>query len=533
MLIIVKYTLFYQRKEYIFFMKKKKGRIVKIVIAAVVVIVILVVLFGGKKSSTGIYTEETAQIRDLTTYNKFTGNITAKDDWDVVSDASAKVKEVKVEEGDEVKRGDVIAVLDSETLEYNIKLKETSMELTDLTNLYNKRDAQKAYEDYKSGIEAGDNQQLLSASTSLDNARTALETAQKNYNDAVEGQNDGSTLASVHEAAIRANTAVGEAQAAYDENEAQIAKLSGQSITATGGDASLISSQLEVLLSKRASLSSALSAAKSSASAAYNTYVSSSDNLDDAIEQYKTALDNAQTAYETAQKNYDATVKTVNQTLENYANALEKTTALSSTAVAVLELEHMYDQLDDYTITAPADGVITTLNISEGSMAAAGTAVAKITNYDVMQIEIKIDEYDILGVEVGSDAQVSVDALDETFPGKISKISKQATVSGGVSYFTAEVEFDANENIRSGMSVEVKMISREAPSSVSISVDAVRNRTNNEAYVLMRGEDGKEYEQDIKVGVSDGNYVQVTEGLNEGDVVLVSPKLGYEMMMGY
>lgn len=513
---------------------KKKKKLWKILAVVVVVVIILVVIFGGGNKNVSIYTDETVEIRDITTYNKFSGNITASESRAVISEAGARVESVLVEEGDEVKEGDIIAVLDSSNLEYTIELKEAALDITDLTNMYNKRDAQKAYDDYKTCIDNGENAQLLSAEATLKNASTNLENARKNYNDAIEGLEDGSTLAAAHTAAIRANEAAGAAQEAYNKNEEDILRLQSQNITATGGDASLVSAQLEKLYANRATLSASLQSAKAAASTAYNTYVNSSDNLDDAVEQYKTAMDNAQTAYDTALESYNATVTAVNQALKSYENALEKTAALSSNKVSVLELENLYDQLEDYTITAPMDGVVTTLTAKEGSMVSAGMTVAEVTDFNVMQIEIKIDEYDIFGVEVGTEVEVSVDALDEVFPGKISKISRFATVQGGISYFTAEVEFNADENIRSGMSVEVKMVSRNAPAAVSISVDALRTAKDNTSYVLMRDAEGKEYEQPVTVGVSDGNFVQITEGLNEGDVVLVSPNSNmYGMMMYY
>lgn len=521
---------------------KKKKKLWKILAVILVVVILLVIVFGGKGTQTGIYEEETAQIRDIITYNKFSGNVVAAEDKSVISEAGAKVLSVLVDEGDEVKEGDVIATLDSSNLEYTISLREAALNLSDLSSVYNKRDAKKALEDYKTALDNGENVQLLSAQASLtnarigvDSARTNLATATKNYNDALEGKIDGSKLASVHEAALRANAAVASAEDAYDANEEAIARLQEQGLLATGSDAS----QLNVLIARRSELLAALTSARTAASSTYNQYVSSADGLDDSIEQLKTVMENAQTAvenaetsYRLAQESYNATVTAVNQTLQTYQNALEKTTALSSNETSVLELENLYDQLEDYTILAPMDGVITSVVLKEGSMVSTGMTVAQVTNFDKMEIEVKVDEYDILGMRVGTEVEVSVDALEHTFSGKISEISRFATVAGGVSYFNAKVEFNPDENVRSGMSVEVKSVSRSAPQSVSVSVDAIRTKKDNTAYVLVYGEKNETVEVPVKVGVSDGKYVQVIEGLNEGDVVLVTPTNAlFEIMM--
>lgn len=523
-------------------MKKKRKKLGKIVAGVLVAAVIVLIVFGRKNNSMGQYEEETVQIRDIITYNKFSGNVVASDSKNIISEASAKVLSVLVDEGDEVKKGDVIATLDASNLEFTISLKEAALNLSDLSTVYNKRDAQKAYDDFKNSLDNGENAQLLSAQASLTNAKTGLDSAKtnlanatKNYNDALEGKLDGSSLAALHESAIRANAAVASAEEAYNANEAQIERIQAESLTATGGDAS----ELAVYLAKRAELSAALSSARTAAGSVYNQYVSSSDSLDDSIDQLKTVMENAQTAvenaensYRMAQDSYSAALTAVNQTLQTYQNAVEKTNALSSNETSVLELENLYEQLEDYTITAPMDGVVTTISLKEGAMATTGMMVAQVTDFDVMEIEIKIDEYDILGMKVGTEVEVSVDALEVTFEGKITEISRFATVAGGVSYFTAKVEFNPDDNVRSGMSVEVKTVSRSAPQSVSVSVDAIRTKRDNTAYVLVRGEKNEEVEVPVSVGVSDGKYVQITEGLKEGDVVLVTPTNAFlEMMM--
>ncbi len=81
------------------------------------------------------------------------------------------------------------------------------------------------------------------------------------------------------------------------------------------------------------------------------------------------------------------------------------------------------------------------------------------------------------------------------------------------------------------MTVEVKLISREAYGVVSVSMDALRYEKDNTAYVLVRNAEGKEEKKYVTVGITDGNYVEIKEGLSEGDIVLVSPSIPYMQMM--
>ena len=80
----------------------------------------------------------------------------------------------------------------------------------------------------------------------------------------------------------------------------------------------------------------------------------------------------------------------------------------------IYALSQIKDSLKDYTITAPISGTITSLNIKDGDMAAAGTPAAVISNVDTMKIAIKVDEYSILNVEAGKPVLVYIDSIDST-----------------------------------------------------------------------------------------------------------------------
>lgn len=95
-------------------MKKWKGKkkiIIPVTAVILVGLLLLVPVVSG--ASAGKYRELKPEERDLSTYLEFSGNIETVTDSSVYAFASAKVLEVKVEKGDEVKKGDVIAVLDS------------------------------------------------------------------------------------------------------------------------------------------------------------------------------------------------------------------------------------------------------------------------------------------------------------------------------------------------------------------------------------------------------------------------------------
>jgi multidrug efflux pump subunit AcrA (membrane-fusion protein) len=148
-----------------------------------------------------------------------------------------------------------------------------------------------------------------------------------------------------------------------------------------------------------------------------------------------------------------------------------------------------------------------------------------------MKIYIKIGEYDIQGVKESDKVEVTVDAIDKTFDGTITRIDRNATVSGGVSYFPAEVELSGSQDLRSGMSAEVKLIIDDIKQTVAVPSEAVETDDDGNVYVYVRGEDDEEPEKKpVEIGASDGTYTQIKSGLENGDRIVISRLDAYTRM---
>ena len=160
-------------------MKNKKKKIIVLVVVLVCVACGVFWACGCQKGSAGQYIEVQAQVKDMSSYLEFSGNVESANTANVYADAAAKVTELKVEEGDEVKAGDVIAILDSSNVEYNIRLKEAALKATNTSNYYNIKDTQNALTQYQDAQNQGLNNALVSA-------QKALMNAQQNYQDAAD-----------------------------------------------------------------------------------------------------------------------------------------------------------------------------------------------------------------------------------------------------------------------------------------------------------------------------------------------------------
>ena len=523
----------------------KKHKIITIIIIVAVLIAAKSLLFKDEAQG---YVQETAEKRDIVTYNSFVGNVAPASDIELTAQTTEEVTEVLVKKGDKVKAGDIIAKLDTTTIDYNIKLQEANLKSAKQSNKYNISDAKRGYENYKDTIDQGLNASLESARTQMESAEKALEDTKEKYEEAKKTVEDGShesiqSLYLQREQAYRAyDSARDTASDAYSYyREARDAYLAAQAAADAAAKAENSDlTNVEKLQDTASQLKSAMQTAETQMNSADRSVTNAKGSYDDACTAYnnakKSILDNledaiesAQTSYDTAAKNFEITNLQVNQQLESYEAAYDKTKALSDVSAAEIQLAQLKASRDDYIIKAPASGTVTSLSLEKGETITMGMPMAEISDLEGMQVEIKVDEYTVKNVKISDPVKIYIDALEKEYEGTLVEVDKTATVEGGVSYFNAKVSFSPDEEVKSGMSVEVKVTRVNEPDTVSVTQNSLQYRDDNTAYIYVKDESGKLTEKTLTLGASDGVYVQVTEGLSEGDVIFYPQKFTFDM----
>ena len=506
--------------------KRKKGRkkLVKwLIIAGAAAAVLGFFIWKTKKSAADVYLEDTVSKRDIVTYHTFTGTAAAVDSRSVMSAVSGvKVTEVPVEEGDYVKEGDVIAVLDSSGLDEQISEKKAAMAASANSSSIQIRSAQHSYNSLQSNVKDGLDSSLQGAQAGIDSAFSGLVSAQQAFNNEV-NLNNRQLSATILGAIQNVDNAYNAVQrAALSTQQAKDAQAHAEQ---QAEDAGL---PYDKFSSSQAIESSELS--EDQAWDAYHQAVTSYEaakiNEENQLTQLFDSLITAQNSYLNAVDSYNAAVRSTKQQLESYSLQVQQAQAGADDTVSRLQLDNLEDQRKDYTITAPISGQITKLSVKTGDITAVSntTSLATITNYDKMKVDIKVGEYDIVDLKSGDPVTIRIQALKKDYTGKIAHIDREATVENGVSYFNAEVNFAPDENVRGGMSAEVKLTINDLHDVLSISNDAVQNADDGSSYVLVRSEDGKTYtRKNVTLGATDGSYTQVTDGLSDGDKVYYLP----------
>ncbi len=154
------------------------------------------------------------------------------------------------------------------------------------------------------------------------------------------------------------------------------------------------------------------------------------------------------------------------------------------------------------------------------------TTTEKSTSFEIcpdkkMTVEVSVDETDILSISKGQSADVTIDSLEKTFTGTITDIDKSGTTSDGSVGYTAEITIDKADGMLAGMSASVLIAVTEYKNSIIIPLEALNNTGSSyfvyTTYDEETGTPGGMVE--VKVGIQNDAYAQITEGLKEGDTV--------------
>ncbi|HEY4217906.1 MAG TPA: efflux RND transporter periplasmic adaptor subunit [Gemmatimonadaceae bacterium] len=237
------------------------------------------------------------------------------------------------------------------------------------------------------------------------------------------------------------------------------------------------------------------------------------------------------------------------------------TAARSDMVNASAGLDLARQNLEDATVRAPMDGIVVSRPITEGAIITSanspngGTTLMTVADLGNVRMRISIDEVEMANVRPGEEATVAVDAFpDHVFEGRVEKIEPQAVVTQGVTFFPVLVNISNKEGLlMPGMNGEVTIHGVDLTNVVEIPIDAMR-ATNELApvsrmfqipvdtlinslradlvagegttgipgrYVVVALPNGTYEMRLIKVGPTDLRVIQVTDGLKEGDKVVM------------
>lgn len=174
-------------------------------------------------------------------------------------------------------------------------------------------------------------------------------------------------------------------------------------------------------------------------------------------------------------------------------------------------------------ITSPVSGTVSAVKAESGQLM-QGTPLIEVVDYTDLEASIQIDESDIGYVTEGESVMIRISSMDEEVNGEINSIANEAITNGTPSaraYFTAKVNIEETDNMRAGMTLEALTVREEETDVPTLSLDGIKYDEQDQPFVWIESDEEDLIKRYIKLGVTDGLRVQITEGLVSGDQIVI------------
>jgi HlyD family secretion protein len=222
---------------------------------------------------------------------------------------------------------------------------------------------------------------------------------------------------------------------------------------------------------------------------------------------------------------------------------------------AEASLKEANENLLKTSIYAPMTGTVSMLLVELGERVVGtsmmtGTEMMRVADLSRMEAQVQVNENDIVRVNLGDTALVSVDAyLDHKFKGVVTEIASSAKTTGvsadQVTNFDVKILVlpESYKNLlkvgevnplRPGMSASVDIQTETRKSVLAVPIQSVTTRTDttkvqvtpsdeNTRTLLFITEGTHALAKDVKTGIQDNSYIEITSGIKEGDQVISAP----------
>lgn len=559
--------------------KKKRGRAGKVIRKTVKIVVVLVLAVGaglfGLKAYIGKQAEEkqgesysraavTRGAMEETVYG--TGTTAARNQTNVLAGADGTLTDLRVSVGDEVKAGDILAVLTNADLDDEITDLEFDLWELDDTILDTGTGSK------VTAVEAPAAGRVMAVYAGVGDDALAV------------FRREGALAVISTDGRMKVELSGVDAGAGVALNDKLV--VTGENFTAEGtvvdltrqGTSLTLTIQNDSLpMGETVSVATADGVALGTGTLAVNKPM--------AVSSYGGTIESVRTEVGKTVKRGDTLFKLTDSpiTLKLENLRLQRETASKS-------LEDAKERRENLIVLAPCDGTIATLDVSEGDEIASGALMCSILEGEDMNLTIAVDELDVVEVAVGQKVKITVDALsDAEIDGEVYKIAPVGSNSGGVTTYDVELTFDAaGSGVRSGMNATGEITVASAEDTLYVPVEALMT-IGDDTYLMVESSGGQSdasadgettqrrgrgdfaaqqaektggnaltkavsavkawlYEGvntdsqpvsgtlvKVETGMQNDDYVEILSGVSEGDVVLYtasSTSTSSSMMMG-
>jgi HlyD family secretion protein len=199
-------------------------------------------------------------------------------------------------------------------------------------------------------------------------------------------------------------------------------------------------------------------------------------------------------------------------------------------AMAEARISAAQATLDSAFITAPFDGVVTSVEVLPGDLVAPNSLAFRIDDLNNLMVDVGVSEVDINKISPGQPAFLEFDAvLGKQYEGEVVEVSPVGIPQQGLVSFEVTIRIaDPDQDVRPGLTAAVQVVFSQVEDALLIPVRAVR-WVNGEQVVYVPLDQENITERNLErvpvvLGPSSDEFAQLVDGdLEEGDLVILNP----------
>ncbi|UTA68690.1 efflux RND transporter periplasmic adaptor subunit [Emticicia sp. 21SJ11W-3] len=189
---------------------------------------------------------------------------------------------------------------------------------------------------------------------------------------------------------------------------------------------------------------------------------------------------------------------------------------------ARLQLQLQQKNETDCKLYTPIGGVLLKKMSETGEMVGVGMPAFVVSDISKVKVLAYIPEGELHYIRIGQPASITISALAKTFSGKVIEVGSAADPSTRA--FTIKIEVNnPGLVIRPGMIAEAKIDADTTTEAIVLSAEAINHDINNQTYVYVVDKArNKAYRREVNIGKMIENKIEIINGLNKGDLVVVA-----------
>lgn len=187
-------------------------------------------------------------------------------------------------------------------------------------------------------------------------------------------------------------------------------------------------------------------------------------------------------------------------------------------------VSQMQSQVGKTIVRAPFSGTIDDIITEKGSVVGPGSPIMRIVNLGNMYLEAEVPEKNIATVKKGTDVIVDFPILGETINAKVTQASNY--INPANRSFNIQINIPSkNGQIKPNLTSKIQIKDYSNPKTIIVPISIISENADGEQYLYVADnvtKDGQAVAKKVivKTGLSQGNYIEITEGIKDGDLVI-------------